>query len=186
MKNTVHSVDCRIALVDVGIERDLEIDERQHRADHAAEQQEHAEIVPDVGVERRQRPIRAGPGRPSPSTWSRCAPAACSSRGSAFPASSTASRSARNRPGSAPCPRSRTGARRSRSGSTSMSAPVLPRRAGDVVSALRGIGDRRRRDEGDRQREEGRQRLQRVAEQAEERRRCRRPSRAASRRRRPG
>jgi hypothetical protein len=50
-----------------------------------------------------------------------------------------------------------------------MSAPVLPRRAGDVETALRDIRDRRRHDEGDRKREKCRQRLQRGADYAEER-----------------
>src|SRR5712691_3791625 len=48
-------------LWNVGIERDLEINEREHRADHAAEQQQHAEVAADVGIERPDDPVRENP-----------------------------------------------------------------------------------------------------------------------------
>ena len=48
-------------LGNLGIERNLEIDQQQHRADHPAEQQQNAEKAPDIGIERAHRPFRQDP-----------------------------------------------------------------------------------------------------------------------------
>ena len=94
-----------------------EIDERKNRADDAGEQMPARRDSGRLGIE--QGPMtRAGSlVRTSRRVDWRCGLAACSNRGSAFPASSRASRSAPNKRGNAPCPRPRNDARKSSSGS---------------------------------------------------------------------
>ena len=116
-------------LLHVRFERDLEIDEGEHGADDRGEQQEHADILADVGVHRLDDAARQACARPSRRSGSRAAPPACSNRDSGFRASSTASRSARNRPGTAPCPRARRRARRCSSAASTSSGTVQGLRA---------------------------------------------------------
>ena len=59
----------------VDVERDLEIDQREHRADDAAEQQQHAEIVADIGVE--QPHVRVRQRLAEPARASGCDSRAC-------------------------------------------------------------------------------------------------------------
>ena len=93
-EETVQSVDARTS-ADRQCRARSEIDERKHRADHADEQQQTLRDSGRHGCSSSpDDPLAAAPRRTRREAGSRRAPAACSNRGNASPASSTASRSA--------------------------------------------------------------------------------------------
>ena len=102
--------------------RGLQVDQAERQPDQPGGDREHAEIVPelrvDPGVDRLRQQLAERSRRPAPGS----AHAACRDRGSARRANSTASRSARHRPGRRPCPPARTCARRCSTGSLRCSA----------------------------------------------------------------
>ena len=152
----------------VGIERNLKVDKRQHRADHAAEEEEHPEISADIGIERRRDPV----GQDLVDHAEHLGRDARLRLAAIAAARFERAAQRADRPGICRAVRHVLGLERmlaDRAPDQGMSAPILPRRAGDVETALRDISDRRRHDEGDREREKCRQRLQRGPEHAEER-----------------
>ena len=118
----------------VGIERDLEIDERQHRADDAAEKQQHAEIAPDVGIERLATGA-AGSGRPGRDLGRDAGLRLAAVAAAGFERAAQRA----DRPGIGRAVRHVLGFERMLADGAAdqgMSAPVLPRRAGDVETAF--------------------------------------------------
>ena len=147
------------------VECDQKIDQRQNGADHADKKRQHAEIAADMGVQKRDDSLRQCLAEPGEKLMgdARLRLAAIAAAGF----ERATQRADGSRVGRAV--RHVLGLEMmlaDRATDHLLAAPILPRRAGNIETALRRPGDEGSHHEGDGERKERRKRLQRRAQKA--------------------